>query len=262
MVRFNFFIFFIYINFFLLGNSLKIPNILKDINIEAKNGIRIPNVLVKNKKDIFQISSFFSKTPIILVLVYYKCSMLCERVLLNLSKTLLSINKKNLNYSVLIIGFDYNEKEEDVENMLFRLKINKDFKIDNKWNFLILNDKISSLSLTESLGFKYKYNKKINEYIHSAGIFILNSDMILTSIIWGLEFNEDEIFNFLNFSKQSFFSNSKYLLLNCFHYEVDKERYGSHIIFFIKITIFLFIFLFLFLLYKPFNNFKKNRKRV
>lgn len=260
MEKFRFFLFFFFFSInFCQCNSLLIPKVFENVFIEDKIGNTLPNIKILNKEGIYQFYDFFSNTPIILILIYYKCNMLCNVSLLNLHD---SIKKNNLqigkDYKVITLGFDSSEDINLIDLKKKYLNIEND-EINKNWNFFIISSKEDSNKLTNSLGFKYKYDFKTKEYSHAAGIFIISSNYKLVSILWGTNYNKTDI----EISIQNAFLNKNTIfnsvLLNCFHYISDFSKYGNYIFYFIRISILFIIVVFYICLLKYFQK-KKLKK--
>lgn len=260
MEKFKFFLFFfLYLINFCFSNSLLIPRIFENVLIENKIGNIIPNVKIINKEGSYQLYDFFSKTPIILVLVYYRCNMLCN---ISLSNLLDSIKKSDLiigkDFKILTLGFDSSEEISQIDLKKKYLHID-DNKINENWYFFIIENKEDSNKLTNSLGFKYKYDSKSKEYSHAAGIFVLSKNYKITSILWGTDYNyldiKEAILNSL-VEKNTIFNS---ILLKCFHYIPDASKYGNYIFYFIRVSIIFIIIVFFIYLFRYFQK-KKLKK--
>jgi protein SCO1/2 len=216
------------------------PVIFQNTEIIDKIGSFIPlhlnftNHLGKNTS----LLSNLNNKPFILTLGYYKCPMLCGLVfkgLLEMLKNLqLDIGK---NFNIISISID--PKENHIlastkrKNILTSISMNENNEI---WPFLVGEENNIS-KVAESVGFCYKYDNKSNQFIHSAGIFVLTSMGKLSKVFYGIKFNEQDVkFSLMDASNGKTGSIVDRIILSCFHYDPDSHRYGFYIFGFIRIV--------------------------
>src|SRR5580704_4703298 len=85
------------------------PSILDKVGIDQKLGAVVPAELVFNDEhgQAVRLGDFFGNRPIVLVLVYYQCPMLCTMVLNDLLRTMRSMPENvGKDFDVLTVSFD------------------------------------------------------------------------------------------------------------------------------------------------------------
>ena len=88
------------------------PNVLRDVGIDQRLDVQLPLDLSFRDENgtTVRLRDYFDSRPVILVLAYYRCPMLCTQVLNGLVKSMremdLELGKK---YRVLTVSFDPRE---------------------------------------------------------------------------------------------------------------------------------------------------------
>ncbi|MBX9584941.1 MAG: SCO family protein [Gemmataceae bacterium] len=129
--------------------------------------------------------------PAVLVLAYYRCPMLCSKVL----NGLLDVMRKTpysagTDYTVLAVSFDPKEHGSQATRI-------KDTYVtgygrpegDRGWRFLT-GDRTAIDQLTAAVGFKYEYDKVFKEYNHPSGIMVMTPDGRLSRYMYGIDFED------------------------------------------------------------------------
>ncbi len=205
-------------------------SVLKKIDVHENLGGKIPlNLSVVNSfGERKNIASFFEGgKPVLLVLAYYDCPMLCTFVLNGLSKSIMSLDwTPGIEYQILTISINHRET--------YRLaKLKKDVYIDtltNKptdggWEFCVANEATIE-SLTKTLGFQYFYDDKQNEYAHPAVIFILTETGVISRYIYGLDYQSKDLkLALLEASNGKIGTIIDRVILFCYHYDPIGKKY-------------------------------------
>lgn len=221
--------------------SLMVPDELKASQIEDKAGAMIPlDISMTNHlgKEIMLKDYLGDNKPLILVLGYYSCPMLCSLVLNGLVE---AINELNFNigkdYRILSISIDPKETfdlaQKKRENYLKTVK-QKNVS-DEDFSFNVAKEE-EVKRLAQKLGFNYFYDKRTQQYAHGAGVFFLSSQGQLSRTLFGISFNPSDIKLALSDAANgkigSFIDQ---IILSCFHYDPDSHRYGVYILGFVRI---------------------------
>src|SRR4051812_48501158 len=74
----------------------QLPNVLRDVGIDQRLDVQVPLDLTFRDEDGTAISlrDYFDSRPVILVLAYYRCPMLCTQVLNGLVKSMREMDLK------------------------------------------------------------------------------------------------------------------------------------------------------------------------
>lgn len=246
--------------------SLQKPAGLLGSEIVDKPGAEIPAdiALTDHLGQKIKIAKYFGSggggVPVILVLGYYECPMLCSLVLNGLRSALekmqLSLGK---DYQVLAVSIDPSENislaREKRKNYLASLSVDPNSKA---WPFLV-GAAQEVRRLADAVGFGYRYDKKTEQFAHSAGIFILSPKRKLSKTLYGIEFAQQDVkFSLVEASEGKVGSLVDRFILSCFHYDPDSHRYGVYVFGIVRIfgvlTVLALAFLLIFLRRKEPGN--------
>lgn len=166
--------------------------------------------------------------PLILTLGYYKCPMLCSLVLNGLMDPLKDMSLKlGDDYSILSVSINPAEKADLAKSK--QRNYLKAVHADKGWNFHVGSEE-QVRKLADAVGFQYKYHKASGEYIHSAGVFILSPDGVLSRTFYGINYpTRDVKLALIDASHGKIGSLVDRVILSCFHYDPDNHKYGVYI---------------------------------
>ncbi len=170
---------------------------------------------------------FDGKRPVVLVLAYYHCPMLCNLVLSGVTKALYNV-RLNLgeDYQVLTISIDPRDRPQDAlqkkESMLKQLGKSAD---DPGWEFLVGSES-EVKRLADVLGFEYFYVPEKNQYAHPAVVFVLDGKGKVTRYLYGIEYKPNDVkLSLLEAAEGKIGTTTDRILLFCFHYDPDARGY-------------------------------------
>lgn len=176
--------------------AANMPELFRNVGIDQELNHQVPLDLVfrdSTGKDV-RLQSYFGQKPVILVLVYYSCPMLCTLVLNNLVHSLKDM-KFNLGqqYEVVTVSFDPTETAElaAAKKAVYVTIYNRPGAAAG-WHFLT-GDEESIEELTQAVGFHYHYEAQIQQYIHATGIMILTPQGRIARYFYGVRYPADSL---------------------------------------------------------------------
>jgi len=215
--------------------SLQAPREIAGTEIIDKRGSFVPQdiTLTNHRGEKVLLSSYFAdgnQKPVILTLGYYKCPMLCNLVLNGLLEALKTMSLKvGQDFRILSVSinpaetFDLGKNKR--ENYLKAVNLND----DSDWAFYV-GDEAQVKLLADSVGFQYKYHERSGEYVHSAGIFILSPNGMLSRTLYGIDYKPSDVkMALIDASNGKIGSILDRVILSCFHYDPDSHKYGVYI---------------------------------
>lgn len=165
--------------------------------------------------------------PIVIAPVYYKCPRLCGLLLDGVYNLLNEIPLQlSDDYSVLVVGFDPNETQEDAQ------------KVMDKFNATLVGDpstKVSAIQylvggqeqvrgLMSELGFRYIRDGE--DFAHSAALMILTPTGEISQYFTGIMFSPwDTKLALVEASKGGIGTAIDHLLLYCFRFDPLQGKY-------------------------------------
>jgi len=173
-------------------------------------------------KDIFK-----NDKPIILNPVYYECPMLCGLVLNGLLKSVSTIDwSPGFEYNIITFSINPNEKHDLAKsNKLGYLDSLNRKSAENGWYFLTGNEKAIK-KLTDSFGFRYFFDERINQFNHPAGIVVLSPQGKITRYLYGIEYESIQLKKALSEAVEGKIgTTTDKLILYCYSYDPDLNSY-------------------------------------
>ncbi len=174
------------------------------------------------------IGDYFNKDkPIILMLGYYTCPMLCNLVMNGLSDAVREINlHPGRDYHMVTVSIDPRETD-----LIARAKKDNYMKyidrdgFESGWSFLI-GDSSQSKSLADAIGFGYFYDEDNEQYAHPAAIYVLTKDGTISRYFYGIKYNPRDLkFALMEASEGKIGTTLDRVILYCFHYDPDAKGY-------------------------------------
>lgn len=203
---------------------------LSKIDIEEHLGEYLPLDLQFTDHDGREVtlSDYFNKDkPVLLVLAYYECPMLCNLVLNGLSDGINDLGwTPGEKYEIITVSIDPLETVELANSKRANyLKWINQPDLENGWNFLI-GDESQSKALAEAVGFKYYYVDDKDEYAHPAAIYLLSDDGKISRYLYGIEFKSKNLkLGLLEAAQGKIGSTVDRIILYCFRYNPDEKGY-------------------------------------
>ncbi|HTN06549.1 hypothetical protein [Agriterribacter sp.] len=177
--------------------------------------------------------------PLIIALVFTRCTGVCSPFLLQLKENLQLIGKKNFN--VLVISFDVRDSLKDMA-MLAQIF---DLKTNPQWTFAVTG---AIDSLNNSIGFDPVWDAKRQQFEHDAIAVGVNTEGIITKKLIGMRNSKD--LELLIKSSEGEFSPSYRLpgksnLFSCFNYnpQTGKNMPGLGLLFILLPAVITFLLL-------------------
>jgi len=209
------------------------PEQLKNIDVVEHLGESIPLNLefVRDNGDTVNLESYFHQgKPVVLVLGYYTCPMLCNLVMNGLASSINELVWKPGNeYQIVSASIDTTETDlvagAKKANYLKEIKFKN---IENGWDFLTTSSNNTAL-LAEAVGFKYFYDEDQKQYAHPAVLVVLTESGVISRYLYGIEYKERDFrLALLEASEGKIGSTVDRVILYCFHYDPNA---GSYVVF-------------------------------
>lgn len=217
-------------------NKNELPNELEDMKIQEKPGEKIDLSLGFTDESGAKVtlSEFFKEKhkPVFLTIVYYKCPSLCNFHLNGVSKVFKSMDwNVGKEFEFVAVSMDHREtpdlaktkKEAYIQDYYKDTKSGKE-KL-NGWHFLT-GDEANIKTLADSVGFKYRFNPKNNQWIHPAVAYIITPDGKISRYLHGIDFSPIDLkLSLIEAADGKIGSITDKLVLFCFQYDSEKNKY-------------------------------------
>ncbi|WP_298815822.1 SCO family protein [Chloroflexus sp.] len=173
------------------------PNPADSVAFEQRMGEQVPldAVFVDEQGTEVRLGQFFvAGQPVILVMSYYECPMLCsfvrEGVLAALQQITLNAGR---DFQVVNISIDPLETPMMAAGVkTLTLQRYGRAGAEQGWHFLTGSEE-QIRRVADAIGFKYVYDETIDQYAHAAGIVVLTPEGKTARYFFGIEFNVSDL---------------------------------------------------------------------
>lgn len=211
------------------------PAALKDVGLRPTLGAELPlqEEFVDESGRTVKLAEFFNgRQPVIFVMNYYSCPMLCGMLLNGTRDALQKLDwKPGDHYKVVTISIDPKEDSDlaaaKKSSILASLKDDK-FRLAaaRDWHFLVGKGG-SEARLSSALGFLYKWIPEEKQYAHSAALFIASPDGKLMRVLQGIQFEPRDLkFALLESGQGKIGTFTEKLIGLCYHYDPKDNTYA------------------------------------
>lgn len=205
------------------------PVALKDIGIDQRLGAQLPmDALFRDENgQTVPLGHYFGKRPVVLALVYYECPMLCTQILNGLVRAAKVLSfKPGQDYDVVAISFD--ARETPKQALLKKTIYVKEYGHEETsagWHFLT-GDDASIKWVTETVGFRYKWDVHIAQFAHASAIYLLTPDGKLSKYFYGIDYSpKDMRLGLVEASQNRIGTAVDQILLFCYHFDPTTAKY-------------------------------------
>lgn len=241
--------------------------ILKRIGIDQKIGQQLPLGLPFKDEDgqAVTLGTFFGgRKPVVLVLAYYQCPMLCTQVLNGMTGALKTLSlDAGKDFDVVVVSIDPKDN--------FRLAANKKLAYVNHygrpataggWHFLT-GAESSIAPLADALGFRYAYDANIKQYAHGAAIYVATPSGVVSRYLLGIDFAPRDLrLALVEASNNALGTVVDRVLLLCYHYDPATGKYGAATLTAVRVGFVATVGAFLTFLFVSLRNERRAARRV
>lgn len=207
------------------------PGPLREVGYDQRIGEQVPLGLAFRDEAgrAVRLGDFFGKKPVILILAYYECPMLCDMVLQGVVTTLKPLTfDAGKEFDVVVASIDPGEKPEMAAETE-REVLARYGRADSAEGFHFLTGPQASIdALTRAVGFRYVYERERDEYAHPAGLVILTPSGKVSRYLFGIDFPPRDVrLGLIESNEGKLGSAVDQLLLYCYHYNPAIGRYST-----------------------------------
>ncbi|HVC97485.1 MAG TPA: SCO family protein [Pirellulales bacterium] len=212
------------------AGSSPTARLLADVGIEQHLDAQLPlDVELRDEtgKSV-KLGDFFGEQPVVLTLVYYKCPMLCTQVLNGFLKSSQAVPLEiGRDYQVVTVSFDPRETHELAAEKKDRYtRAYRRAGAAAGWHFLT-GDKDAVDRLTATVGFRYHYDSKSDQFAHASGLVLATPEGKLARYFYGIEYSPHDLrLGLVESSAGRIGSPVEQVLLLCYHYDPLTGHYG------------------------------------
>ena len=211
------------------------PAILRDIVIDQRLDAQVPLELTFRDEAgrRVRLGEYFDGKPVILVLAYYRCPMLCTQVLNGLVRALLDVKLElGKDFQVVTVSFDPREQPElaAAKKKTYLDRYGHREGAEDGWHFLT-GDEGPIKQLADAVGFRYRYDAKNDQYAHASAIMVLTPGGKVSRYFLDVRFDPKQLrLSLVDASDSKIGSLADKVFLFCFHYDPLQGKYGLAIL--------------------------------
>jgi protein SCO1 len=211
-----------------------LPGVLKDVGFEQKLDAQAPldTIFRDETGTTVTLADYFDGKPVILVLAYGRCPMLCNQVLNGLVRAMMDLPfDAGKEYRVVTVSIDPHETPD-----MAAAKKQTYFDRYGRagaaagWRFLT-GDEEQIKRLADAVGFRYTYDARNDQYAHASGIMLLTPTGKMARYFFDVHFSPRDLrLGLVEASEGRIGSATDQILLYCFRYDPTEGKYGPIII--------------------------------
>jgi protein SCO1/2 len=184
-----------------------------------------------------KLGDYFNDKPVILVLGYYRCPMLCTLVINGMVESLQDI-KWTIGKEFTVVNVSINPAETPALAQAKKRSYLKGYgrpRAEKGWHFLTGSEE-NIRQLAQAVGFQYQYDPISKEYAHPSGLIFLTPAGKISGYRFGVTFMPQEVFGSLEkASTRTIGTRIQDLVLLCFHYRPITGKYGGLIMLIVRL---------------------------
>ena len=209
-----------------------LPGSLRGVGIDQRLDQRVPLDLIFRDefgKTVTLANYFHAGKPVLLAPVYYRCPMLCTQILSGVASSLKAVSlTPGQDFEIVAFSFDPKDTPQTAasKKQLY-LKRFGHLNTANGWHMLT-GDETNIKTLTEAIGYHYKYDPATDQYAHASGVMLLTPEGRISRYFYGVEYAPRDLrLGLVEASHNRIGSPVDEALLFCFHYDPTTGKYGA-----------------------------------
>ena len=220
------------------GAERQTPAVVRDVGFDQRLNEQVPLDLKFTDETgaVVRLGDYFGNRPVILVMAYYRCPMLCTLVLNGLVQGMRNMPfTPGTDYNVVTVSFDPRETPAlaAAKKKNYIAKYGRPGAAEG-WHFLTGQPEAIE-KLTRAVGFRYVYDAQQDQYIHTSGIVLMTPQGRISRYFYGIEFpGRDLRLGLVEASANKIGSPTDQVLLYCFHYDPATGKYSASILNFVR----------------------------
>jgi len=212
-----------------------LPPAALDVGIEEHLGQSVPADLRFRDQDghPVRLGDYLHRgRPVVLVLAYYRCPMLCDLVLRGLASAFAEVGwTPGKQADLLTVSIDPQDTPAAAllkQGHVLQALGHPEAKAG--WPFLV-GDASSARALADAMGFRYVYDPTSHQYAHAAGAVVLTPEGRFARYVYGVQFRPFDLRLALTEAGQGKVGGIvERVLLTCFRYDPSARRYGIYVV--------------------------------
>jgi protein SCO1/2 len=207
------------------------PAALEGIGIDQRLGEPLPlDVPLRDENGrAVTLGDYFGKKPVVLVMTYFECPMLCTLVLNGLTKALKTMAfEPGKEFDVVAVSFDPRDTPETAakKKATYVAEYGRAATAGG-WHFLT-GDEAAVARVAAATGFRYRWVPEEKQFAHAAAIMVATPDGRLARYFYGIDYAPRDLrLGLVEAADHQIGSAVDALLLFCYRYDPATGKYGA-----------------------------------
>jgi protein SCO1 len=207
-----------------------VPPTLKEVGFDQNLNQQVPldAQFTDEQNRAVRLGDYFGQKPVILVMAYYNCPMLCIQVLNGLAASLSVLSlQAGSDYEVVVISIDPREKPPlAVTKKATFLERYRRPQEAGGIHFLV-GEQAPITRVAKAVGFRYVWDATLQQFAHPTGIVVVTPAGLISRYLFGVEYGPRDLrLALVESSAGTIGSPVDSVLLYCYHYDPQTGRYG------------------------------------
>jgi protein SCO1/2 len=207
------------------------PAALEGIGIDQRLGESLPldTPFRDDTGRAVTLGDYFGTKPVVLVMTYFECPMLCTLVLNGLTKTLKTLAfEPGKEFDVVAVSFDPRDTPETAakKKATYIGEYGRPASAPG-WHFLT-GDAAAIARVAAATGFRYRWVEEEKQFAHAAAIMVATPEGRLARYFYGVDYaGRDLRLGLVEAADHKIGSAVDALLLFCYRYDPATGKYGA-----------------------------------
>lgn len=207
------------------------PPMLRDVGIVQRLGQPLPldAIFQDELGHPVRLGEYFGRRPVILMLAYYNCPMLCTQVFNGLTSALRVLSfDAGKEFEVVAVSFDPRDRPADAAAKK-KAYVGEYGRAGAAAGWHFLTGSLASIErVTQAVGFHYRYDESIGQFAHASAIYVVTPKGKLSRYFYGIEYAPRDLrLGLIEASGDRIGSPVDQILLFCYHYDPKVARYTA-----------------------------------
>jgi protein SCO1 len=224
-----------------LAGPTVLPRAVQQVDLEEHLGRALDRAIVLTDMDGRRVhlgDELPGDAPVVLVLAYYRCPMLCGLVLRGVVTGMQKLSfQLGRQFRALTVSFDPRDTPEAARKKRASTLagLGQGVTASPQWPFLV-GDEPAIRALAGAVGFRYAYDSRTDQFAHPAAAIVLTPDGRISRYLYGVDFSPRDLRLALTEAGEGKVGTIvDRLLLTCYHYDPAARAYAPFIIGFMRI---------------------------
>ena len=208
-----------------------------DVGIDEHVGERVPGDIVLSAGDGARVATrelFDGHRPVVLVMAYSRCEMLCSLVLRGAARAITTSRyTAGVDFLPVVVSLDPRETLAIAAHHQAKLLADIGFAGERtRWPYFV-GDAAAIARLAGALGFRYAWDERTQQYAHPVVMFVLSPDGRIAEYLRGVTF--DGLDDAIDRASAGVLTPSVARdVLRCFHFDPALRKYGRQMQLFLR----------------------------